>query len=119
MFSMTQATGPSLASWLFLRAGLLWPVRLVTSVGRRTSAHRRKSCPVGGISPGQTAGFLGRGQDPFGIEGDRWTARFSRGEVDLPSELTAQRRIVRRSLLPDLEDGRNSCPSMVELEGPR
>ena len=37
-----------------------------------------RALPVDGIWPGQTAGFLGRRFDPFVIEGEKTTARFSR-----------------------------------------
>src|SRR5262245_26235099 len=69
--------------------------------------------PVDGIWPGQTAGFLGRRRDPFAIEGDRRSARFASGELDLPSELTSRRLIGRRTLLALLGDVPDTWPAPV------
>jgi len=59
--------------------------------------------PVEGIWPGQTAGFLGRKYDPFVIEGEKKSARFSVPEIELPASMTAQHLADRRALLARLD----------------
>jgi hypothetical protein len=69
--------------------------------------------PVVGIWPGQTAGFLGRRRDPFVIEGDKRSARFAAGEVELPGELTSYRLSGRRTLLTRLGAALDLSPATV------
>ena len=55
--------------------------------------------PVEGIWPGQNAGFLGRRFDPFIVHGEKKTAEFTVGSLELSQNLTRQRVVNRQALL--------------------
>ena len=58
--------------------------------------------PVDGIWAGQNAGFLGRRYDPFVIRGEKQTAEFTAGAVELPPDMNMRRLSERQVLLRKL-----------------
>jgi hypothetical protein len=58
----------------------------------------------GSVWPGQDAGFLGRGVDPWLFRGTPASPDFTIPEVSLPLDVTSERLAVRRSLLDELND---------------
>jgi hypothetical protein len=55
------------------------------------------------IYPGQTAGFLGARYDPFLIQGDAGLGSFLTPEIELPSDMNAQRLSDRRAMSGELD----------------
>lgn len=58
--------------------------------------------PVTGIWPGQNAGFLGRGHDPFVVLGEKQTAEFTAPTISIPAGMNVERLDDRRTLLSQL-----------------
>lgn len=59
----------------------------------------------GGKAPGQHGGWLGKGFDPFRIDGDPNVNGFRVGGLDLPEGVTTDRLVDRRALLTSLGAG--------------
>jgi len=59
----------------------------------------------GGRAPGQTGGWLGKGFDPFAIEGDPNHPDFQVGGLGLPDGISTERMQGRRVLFENLRDG--------------
>ncbi|WP_422926329.1 DUF1501 domain-containing protein [Singulisphaera sp. PoT] len=58
----------------------------------------------GGKAPGQHGGWLGKGFDPFKVEGDPNATGFVVGGLDLPPGMTQDRLKIRRALLNEMGD---------------
>ncbi len=59
----------------------------------------------GGKAPGQHGGWLGKGFDPFRVEGDPNAAGFRVGGLGLPDDVTPDRLRGRRALLGTVGSG--------------
>lgn len=102
----SDAVGPSPSDWPHLGA-ILAKCRPSKGVMPQavtmpwTVAH---PAAPGGKAPGQHGGWLGKGFDPFGVEGDPNAPDFQVSGLGLPEGLTPERMVDRRVLFEALRD---------------
>lgn len=112
----SDAVGPSQNDWPHLGALV---ARCRPSPGSMPSAVTMPwtvahPAAPGGKAPGQHGGWLGKGFDPFRVEGDPNAPGFRVGGLDLPDGVTPGRLGDRRALLGSL-----ACGDTLSGNGPK